>query len=1244
MKKILKFLLLLCFALALDTGEIKAQSNSQGCPIICMDNLSTGFNENVCCAGFHYTDPTVPCDITVCIGDSVSFTPTYIDTSFHFAWTSPFCPSATTISNNSYYCHFPTAGTYTVFALLYTVPSGGHCDSLLYEMHINVQPSATATILSLVSPVCFGEQTTLASVATNFLDPNNTQSATIIIDWGDTTLNSNYNNNFFPYTGNDNHTYQNIGTYTVTLYVIGGCDTAIATRTIQVLPPSPAFTFLASCRVNFFSDTLCDAGIISHAWDFGDPASGQANTSTSSNPTHVFTLNNHSYTVTHTIVTNSGTYSYSTTVIQVGGPSAAINGFATNNCGNGTLLYSSLCQANTVYTWTVVGGVGTVSSDGCSIDVNWTDSTGGAALYLVAWDSITDCYGYDTILIPPCCEYATPIEFANRTASSVLADPNFAPYVNGSDFQTNSHIVINGVFTVDVPFTFNHCGLIDMGPNAAMIVQPNQTLTFDSSITDVKCNVMWDGIYIQGNTATLNVINQSVLQQAKQAVVSENGGVYFIENSTLQNNYRDMVVKAYALPHTGIVRNTRFTMNSSFFPAYPALPFGHTRTICGIEIEGNADIKIGDASQSLFQNDFTNIMVGVRSTNSIAKIENCRFAHFVPTLIEQTNINDAGTGVVAIGSKNYNYQPAITVGGNTVAERCVFLDLRYGIFTKNQLHVTIKNNNILETKLRAVSAQNIGSKNITVEKNFISNNSVTFAFQTGIYVVDVPYSVVNIRQNQIIQTSSVNSQIGTGIHVGMVSPSDATVNIANNSTITRVKTGIYLVNLIGQYNVKVSSNFIGFSKPNANYTSAHYGIRVSGCSTALCDTNTVMKTGASPSLAMVQNLRGISIENSPNTFATDNIFVKMGSGIFGYEISSSSTLACNTLNTCYHGVYFTGTAVTNNACDIGDQVIDPNGMPAATGNTWFTNVAIQELIGAVDPPALWHWDNIQPINAVINLSLQQENYNACNLFFLQPIESVLRDKEVGYALRTAADSNTSAETSYTLYRYAYRRLEQMPNWLSLGTPDDSVYQNFFNSFDPTNIGFFSEIEAASDTGNYTAVMSAANGMSSANLIEYNLKQVYLIYAASWLQGKADFSPSDSAMLWNIALQDPAEGGTGVYSARVLLGLDVDDYGASNLRLINGEEENQEETSVNNAFIVYPVPTTDNLTLEYPVNEGQAAQVEMYDLTGKRVIVEQLQPLNDVYTFDLAGLPEGVYMLRVVVDGVSTNAKRIVLIK
>jgi hypothetical protein len=177
-----------------------------------------------------------------------------------------------------------------------------------------------------------------------------------------------------------------------------------------------------------------------------------------------------------------------------------------------------------------------------------------------------------------------------------------------------------------------------------------------------------------------------------------------------------------------------------------------------------------------------------------------------------------------------------------------------------------------------------------------------------------------------------------------------------------------------------------------------------------------------------------------------------------------------------------------------------------------------------------------------------------------------------------------------------------------------------------------------------AVMSAANGMSSANLIEYNLKQVYLIYAASWLQSKADFSPSDSAMLWNIALQDPAEGGTGVYSARVLLGLDVDDYGASNLRLINGEPENEEQTSVNNEFIVYPVPTKDNLTLEYTVNEGQAAQVEMNDLTGKRVIVEQLQPLTDVYTFDLSGLPEGVYMLRVVVNGVSTDAKRIVLIK
>ncbi|MGL4597786.1 MAG: right-handed parallel beta-helix repeat-containing protein, partial [Bacteroidia bacterium] len=450
--------------------------------------------------------------------------------------------------------------------------------------------------------------------------------------------------------------------------------------------------------------------------------------------------------------------------------------------------------------------------------------------------------------------------------------------------------------------------------------------------------------------------------------------------------YRDMFVKAYASPHTGVVRSTQFTMTSNFFPAYPALPFGHTSTVCGIEIEANADIKIGDASQGIYQNDFTNIMVGVRSKNSIAKVENCSFSHFVPTFTEQMTIPNAGTGVVAIGSKNYNYAPMITVGGATLAERCDFVDVRNGVYAQKQIHVKVLNNSFTQIKLRGISVLNSTSKNVVIEDNFISNNAVTFPFQTGIYVVDVPYALVNIKRNRVIQTGSVNSQIGTGIHVALVSPSDATVNIQNNTTISRVKTGIYLANLTGQNKVKVSSNYIGFSKPNANYTSAHYGIRLSGCATVLCDTYTVMKSGAAPTQAMIQNLRGISIENSPSTFATDNIFVRMGSGIFGYEISSSSTLACNTLNTCYHGVFFTGTPATNYTCDIGDQLIDPNGVAAATGNTWFTNVAQQEEIeGVVSPQITWYWDNTQPTNAnLVGVNLQQENYNACNLFFLQP--------------------------------------------------------------------------------------------------------------------------------------------------------------------------------------------------------------------------------------------------------------------
>ena len=106
------------------------------------------------------------------------------------------------------------------------------------------------------------------------------------------------------------HAYTAVGTYTVTLTATNSSGSSQATHDVTVGEPSgntTSFTFSptspASGQAVQFTDTSTDKPI-SWSWNFGDSASGQANTSALQNPTHTYAANG-TYTVTLTVGTGS---------------------------------------------------------------------------------------------------------------------------------------------------------------------------------------------------------------------------------------------------------------------------------------------------------------------------------------------------------------------------------------------------------------------------------------------------------------------------------------------------------------------------------------------------------------------------------------------------------------------------------------------------------------------------------------------------------------------------------------------------------------------------------------------------------------------------------------------------------------------------------------------------------------------------------------------------------------------------
>ncbi len=117
-----------------------------------------------------------------------------------------------------------------------------------------------------------------------------------------------------------------------------------------LIPISASFEVIAACAdspTQFFDRSLfiSPASITDWNWDFGDPASGAANTSTLQNPTHVY-ANPGNYTATMTITEASGCIVTFTQGITVLTPPVASFSLPTATCENTSLPFDAVVGAN----------------------------------------------------------------------------------------------------------------------------------------------------------------------------------------------------------------------------------------------------------------------------------------------------------------------------------------------------------------------------------------------------------------------------------------------------------------------------------------------------------------------------------------------------------------------------------------------------------------------------------------------------------------------------------------------------------------------------------------------------------------------------------------------------------------------------------------------------------------------------------------------------------------------------------
>ena len=176
-------------------------------------------------------------------------------------------------------------GTYTIRYLF--TSTAGCVDSATQQLTVLRAPVAS---FAVGNPNCETQTITFTQTSSSADGLINTYTW----NFGDGTL------PFVSNTGNPvTHTYAAFGTYTASLTVTtnDGCNGSIFSLPVVVNPlPVPNFSFPASVCLPIANVQFTDVSSIAdgtqnaftYSWNFGDPASGAANTSTARNPTHIY--------------------------------------------------------------------------------------------------------------------------------------------------------------------------------------------------------------------------------------------------------------------------------------------------------------------------------------------------------------------------------------------------------------------------------------------------------------------------------------------------------------------------------------------------------------------------------------------------------------------------------------------------------------------------------------------------------------------------------------------------------------------------------------------------------------------------------------------------------------------------------------------------------------------------------------------------------------------------------------------
>ena len=959
-------------------------------------------------------------------------------------------------------------------------------------------------------------------------------------------------------------------------------------------------------------------------------------------------LVNPEFPTTYTVyVTDGVTVAKKSIFINV--PTAFVLAPSYTACFNSdiTVDISSNANNNTTYSYLWNGNTNTISTTNnnpvtftilrpnvsTSGNLIVSVSTTGCTTTKTAVMNFYECCSTSLIQINPGSDVNDLETLLKNNSSYNLTKAN-----GGLKIQCNGNsFIINGDFHVkdlyDPASTFitdlelESCN-VDFTEGASITVEPGFSLTLNNSNLDAACSQMWKGIIVNAGTLTTDSsnLNGTSIKNAEVAINSYPGSSLNIRRTIFENNIIGIEADHQSADGDNLqffnIWANEFKGVGTLKTHYVGQPFPIGALPYSGMLLNRVNSSIGVPNSMGSSNKFSNLNAGIICENSNLNFQNCDFLNIE---IDNAYLYPAGTSIFAVGNCKIN-------GDDLKMEKWQSKTFpSYGIFLLQGNDLNIQNSKFTNLE-RAIQNDWSNFKNYNITENTFID------CKTGIeWWESTSENVAEIYRNTFDATLDLNNHLIRpdleAIHV-FGGSRDFPFSIFENN-INNHLVGVYAVQLNGKkYGQFIRNNHISLNL-GQDYVNSFFDFR--GISLQYCDFIKVLQNDITWNLTSRDDIgfrvEGIRFENCKYSLISDNLLTNLQRGIYGAGTCEETALLCNDMNVCYpSGMYF-------DAVDLPSQ----GNFCGGSGNNWFGNYSqpqpsnyvykIDEnlpntpinwyYLGLIDPlnplyPGPYKGNVVNPLLAsnlcypefpcgFVNGNNQERFYSGDSTFRASYVEKIIQDS-ISY-------NNYPDENKYYDKEYAVNTLLDDSNFVI-----NNIHDQFLQAVDQENIIKLKEISTLLKSGEVNLAYIKNNSFLYRNVIEQNIGTVNSILLSKLINN--DLSPFNTTQintLSNIAYQPAMLGGKGVYNARSLLRLRIED-GASSLRqsaLTNFTQTPSIEINL------YPNPAKDEFTVS---SSELINNIEIFDLSGK--IIERLNIAFNQKSISITNYKNGFYFVDV----------------